>query len=207
MFNLCGVPAEKFKLICSAIDKLDKVNYCCVNVFLKVYFVQCTWEEVKREMCEEKALDEMVADKIGEFIKISGNDSVLNDLLAGELGTNEDAKKGLQELKLMFLYCQQLKIADVVKFDLSLARGLDYYTGVIYETVLTSGNYECGSIAAGGRYDGLVGMLSDNPKKNNVPCVGVSIGIERIFSIIEEQKIFDEGKAVFIFICMHNQAN
>lgn len=84
-------------------------------------------------------------------------------------------------------------------FDLSLARGLDYYTGVIYEAVLTQAggapdaqngapgkeSISVGSVAGGGRYDGLVGMF--DPKSKKVPCVGVSIGIERIFSIMEQK--------------------
>lgn len=87
-------------------------------------------------------------------------------------------------------------------FDLSLARGLDYYTGIIYEAVLTQAGVAAagdasnggaaaeegvsvGSVAGGGRYDGLVGMF--DPKGRKVPCVGVSIGIERIFSIMEQK--------------------
>lgn len=86
-------------------------------------------------------------------------------------------------------------------FDLSLARGLDYYTGIIYEAVLTQvgvtaagdvsnggaaeESVSVGSVAGGGRYDGLVGMF--DPKGRKVPCVGVSIGIERIFSIMEQK--------------------
>ena len=66
-------------------------------------------------------------------------------------------------------------------FDFSLARGLDYYTGLIYEAVLTGSDR--GSIAGGGRYDGLVGMFSGK----NIPAVGVSIGIERIFAILERK--------------------
>merc|ERR1712228_446349 len=72
----------------------------------------------------------------------------------------------------------------------SLARGLDYYTGIIYEAVLTDDNKDekgeeirVGSVAGGGRYDELVGMF--DAKKRNVPCVGVSIGIERLFSVME----------------------
>ena len=91
-----------------------------------------------------------------------------------------------------------------VVFDLSLARGLDYYTGVIYEAILTQtgpipppaaaeqngaggdeGSVSVGSVAGGGRYDGLVGMF--DPKGRKVPCVGVSIGIERVFSILEQK--------------------
>jgi histidyl-tRNA synthetase len=67
-------------------------------------------------------------------------------------------------------------------FDLSLARGLDYYTGLIYEAVLTDTD-RVGSIAAGGRYDDLLGMFSNK----SVPAVGVSIGIERVFNILEEK--------------------
>lgn len=95
-------------------------------------------------------------------------------------------------------------VCTQVVFDLSLARGLDYYTGVIYEAILTQagvapvptpqeangstgddGPVSVGSVAGGGRYDGLVGMF--DPKGRKVPCVGVSIGIERIFSIMEQK--------------------
>lgn len=69
-----------------------------------------------------------------------------------------------------------------MEFDLSLARGLDYYTGVIYEAVLVDGQ-EVGSISAGGRYDNLVGMFGGSV----VPAVGFSIGVERIFSILESR--------------------
>jgi len=72
-----------------------------------------------------------------------------------------------------------------VSFDLSLARGLDYYTGVIYEAVLLDGTSSVGSIAAGGRYDNLVGMFS--PSGVQTPCVGVSIGVERVFAILERK--------------------
>ena len=66
-----------------------------------------------------------------------------------------------------------------VSFDMSLARGLDYYTGVILEAALIGG--EVGSIAGGGRYDNLVGMFS----KTNIPCVGATFGIERVFALLE----------------------
>ena len=69
-----------------------------------------------------------------------------------------------------------------ISFDLSLARGLDYYTGLIYETILIT-EKGVGSISAGGRYDELVGMFSGK----NIPAVGVSIGIERIFILLEEK--------------------
>ena len=93
-------------------------------------------------------------------------------------------------MKLLLRYCRLYGCGDVVSFDLSLARGLDYYTGVIYEAILLGDakddageEIRVGSVAGGGRYDGLVGMF--DPKGRSVPCVGVSIGIERLFSIME----------------------
>lgn len=90
-----------------------------------------------------------------------------------------------------FCFLTRFQSCFQISFDLSLARGLDYYTGVIYEAVLQQQNdhmeesVSVGSVAGGGRYDGLVGMF--DPKGRKVPCVGVSIGIERIFSIMEQK--------------------
>lgn len=93
-----------------------------------------------------------------------------------ELIQSESALNGIKEMQLLFAYLELFGIIDKVSFDLSLARGLDYYTGVIYEAVLTAGSDDTagvGSIAAGGRYDGLVGMFSGG---KTIPCVGISIG-------------------------------
>lgn len=132
--------------------------------------------------------------------------------------TNKSAVEGLKDMELLFQYLEVFKVLDYISFDLSLARGLDYYTGIIYEAItedsappqITSETSEAssskpkkkkatvgedgeeeideskigvGSIAAGGRYDNLVGMFSGSKKKDIVPCVGVSIGVERIFAI------------------------
>lgn len=85
-------------------------------------------------------------------------------------------------MELLFTYCEAMGCLDNILFDFSLARGLDYYTGLIYEAVLTDTD-RVGSIAGGGRYDGLVGMFSGK----DIPAIGVSIGIERVFSILEEK--------------------
>lgn len=82
----------------------------------------------------------------------------------------------------LFTYLEAFNCLDSFSFDFSLARGLDYYTGLIYEAVLTDTN-RVGSIAGGGRYDGLVGMFSGK----QIPAIGVSIGIERVFAILEEK--------------------
>ena len=86
-------------------------------------------------------------------------------------------------MELLFTYLEQMNCLQYFSFDFSLARGLDYYTGLIYEAVLTDPSNKVGSIAGGGRYDGLVGMFSGK----QIPSVGVSIGIERVFAILEEK--------------------
>uniref|UniRef100_F6ZCG4 Histidine--tRNA ligase, cytoplasmic n=1 Tax=Equus caballus TaxID=9796 RepID=F6ZCG4_HORSE len=177
MFAICGVPDSKFRTICSSVDKLDKVS----------------WEEVKNEMVGEKGLAPEVADRIGDYVQQHGGVSLVEQLLQDpELSQNKQALEGLGDLKLLFEYLTLLGIADKISFDLSLARGLDYYTGVIYEAVLLQSPAQAGeeplgvgSVAAGGRYDGLVGMF--DPKGRKVPCVGLSIGVERIFSIVEQR--------------------
>merc|ERR1719320_1293694 len=178
MFAACGVPDDKFRTICSSVDKLDKTF----------------WDDVRSEMVDEKNLDPKAADMIGQYVVHKGSTEAIDELLTdATLSAQKAAVEGLTELKLLLKYCQLYGIQDKVVFDMSLARGLDYYTGVIYEAVLTgppikpaAGEEESvgvGSVAGGGRYDGLVGMF--DPKGKKVPCVGVSIGIERLFSIME----------------------
>merc|ERR1739838_958805 len=113
---------------------------------------------------------------------------LVDKLLTSKLAESPTAKAGLEDMRLLLSYCKLYTCSEVVSFDLSLARGLDYYTGVISEAVLLGGpetgeEIAVGSVAGGGRYDGLVGMF--DPKGRSVPCVGVSIGIERLFSIME----------------------
>lgn len=168
IFAACGVPQDQFRTVCSSVDKLDK----------------SPWEEVRKELVEQKQLDPIVADKIGDYVSKRGKDDLFAELKQDETLMKEpSAEQGLQALELLYKYCKIFKVDDKIEIDLSLARGLDYYTGVIYEAVLT--NSEVGSIAGGGRYDNLVGMF--DVKKKNVPCVGVSIGVERIFSVLESQ--------------------
>lgn len=171
--------------------------------FLLHFRTQAPWAEVKAEMVNEKHLDEKIADRVGEFVCFSGGDELVEKLMQSDLGKNPTANKGLEELKVFLRYCNLYGCGDVVSFDTSLARGLDYYTGVIYEAVLVSSSgdvgaadeeesAQVGSVAGGGRYDKLVGMFDS--KNKDVPCVGVSIGIERLFSIMEAKA--DKAKAV-----------
>lgn len=176
-------------------------------------------------MTEDKGLDPEVADRIGEYVVRKGSTELLETLAADAiLSGNESAKKGLDDMKLLFDYLTAFNVLDKVSFDMSLARGLDYYTGVIYE-VVTEGSAPksteaqkqtkaakksqnpsvnddddrssdpsigVGSVAAGGRYDELVGMFSG---KGNIPCVGVSFGVDRIFSIIKSRMEADKNAA------------
>ena len=209
IFEVCGVPKEKIRTISSAVDKLDK----------------SPWEEVRKEMVEEKGLNEEVADKIWEFVQLRGARDILDTLRQDpRVTSNESLVSGLEDMDLLFTYLEAFDVLPHVEFNLSLARGLDYYTGVIYEVVTEgsappsttstkkapSTNHHqnpkpsrkeksapefdedrsndpsvgVGSIAAGGRYDELVGMFSG---KAQIPCVGISFGVDRIFSLTKSR--------------------
>jgi histidyl-tRNA synthetase len=207
IFQVCGVPEDKIRTISSAVDKLDKLP----------------WADVRKEMTEEKGLDGEVADRIGQWVILKGQKELLEKLRSDEkLGSNEFMKAGIADLELLFDYLEAFDALDRVSFDLSLARGLDYYTGIIYEVVTEGsapavtpgqegaepkpkkkgkGNAEdedrssdptvgVGSVAAGGRYDNLVGMFSG---KNQIPCVGISFGVDRIFSITKARMAADKN--------------
>ncbi len=188
---VCGVPAAKVRPICSAIDKLDKAD----------------WPEVREEMVDAKGLEPAVADRIAVLVgdptalrhhfigplsdilplldgtkTVDGADPDHAALLA-TLTAHPDAQAAVADLKKIARYLTASGAYSNVEFDLTLARGLDYYTGVIYEAVLTSNGLAVGSIAAGGRYDNLVGMFAGK----KIPAVGGSIGVERVFAIKERQ--------------------
>ncbi|KAI1338495.1 hypothetical protein F5Y15DRAFT_385954 [Xylariaceae sp. FL0016] len=209
IFAVCGVPEDKIRTISSAVDKLDKLP----------------WADVRKEMVDEKGLEAEVADRIGEWVVLKGSKELLEKLKADpKLSANESMKQGMADLETMFEYLECYNALDAVSFDLSLARGLDYYTGIIYE-VVTEGSAPSttpaaaevtpapekkkkksttdpdedrsadpsvgvGSVAAGGRYDNLVGMFSG---KTQIPCVGISFGVDRIFSITKARMAADKN--------------
>ncbi|PIA16007.1 histidyl-tRNA synthetase [Coemansia reversa NRRL 1564] len=220
IFEVSGVPEDKVRTISSAVDKLDKLP----------------WADVRKEMTEEKGLDGVVADRIGTYVKLSGGEELLERLQAlPELMASTKAQQGVADMALFFTYARIYNILDRVSFDMSLARGLDYYTGIIYEAVLVEESQQpnnpqptvaqtstkkpksdeldesqvrVGSIAAGGRYDELVGMFlasrrgAKGGKKTDVPCVGISFGVERIYSIVmnrmREREIKANRTAVYV---------
>lgn len=168
LLETCGVPADKFRTVCSSIDKLDK----------------SPWSEVVKELTVEKELSTEVTETMAPYLRISGDSEVVASLSSDEaLNKSAKAVQGFESLKLFFKYIELFGLQDLVTFDLSLARGLDYYTGIIYEAVLLDKGLSVGSVAGGGRYDNLVGMF--HPKNKTIPCVGISIGVERLFTVIE----------------------
>ena len=165
--EISGISNDKYKSVCSSIDKLDKEP----------------WDKVEKELIEVKGITKEQTEKLKSFVNLKDKPKILLDKLMEmkELIENEKGKKALNEMSILIDYLQILDVEKYCTFDLSLARGLDYYTGLIYETVLTDTN-EVGSISGGGRFDNLIGMFSGK----QIPAVGVSIGIERIFNILEK---------------------
>lgn len=209
IFKFCGVEDEDVRKVSSAVDKLDK----------------SPWEEVRKEMVVEKGQPEEVANRIGQYVLIKGSIQQVVDKLKSDsdLMENEFIQAGIQDMETLIPFLNAYNITDYLSFDLSLARGLDYYTGLIYEAVTAasapptnsesensktnekkkkkksknastedddnSDNVGVGSILAGGRYDNLVGMFAGTSKKSvSIPCIGVSFGVERLFSLIKARQ-------------------
>lgn len=99
-------------------------------------------------MVDEKNLSPESADRIGEFVRMSGGLDLVECLSGSDLAKSKIATEGLEDMRLFLRYCELLGCADAVSFDLSLARGLDYYTGVIYEAVLLGKRNLFNSIAS-----------------------------------------------------------
>eukprot|EP00871_Galdieria_phlegrea_P005312 jgi/Galph1/5782/GphlegSOOS_G4443.1 len=145
IFELCGVPKDKVRSISSAVDKLDKE----------------TWTNVKQEMVQQKGLDSHIAERIGFYVLQKDTPWEMLHSLRQDSALQSIASAYLDEMEMLFKYLDAFGVIDKLLFDLSLARGLDYYTGLIFEAVLTDGVSSLGSIGAGGRYDNLVGMFTN----------------------------------------------
>jgi histidyl-tRNA synthetase len=169
MVECAGIPLSKFKYVCSSVDKLDKE----------------TWENVSLELKNQKGLDEDQISKLAKMIVFKGSiKDIVNAVREQNIfGDNKKAQKSLEELELLDKYLGLLGKSHRIVLDLTMARGLDYYTGVIYEGVLKEGGLNLGSIGGGGRYDDLIGMFSNR----KIPSVGMSIGIERLFILLEKK--------------------
>ena len=164
---------EKSVEIMRVIDKIDKIGE----------------EAVKEELKEIEISNESI-NQIISFIKISGTtDEKLNKLEELKID-NEVYKKGVEELKQVVNYIRLFKIPENnFTVDLTIARGLDYYTGTVYETFLNDYR-EIGSICSGGRYENL----AENYTDKKLPGVGISIGLTRLFYKLNELNIIKADK-------------
>ena len=138
---------------------------------------------------EEIALTQEQAEEILRFISITGsNKHVLNSLEAYR-GRHQLFDQGLDELSTVVKYLGDFGVPEEkFNLDLTIARGLDYYTGTVYETFMTD-HPEIGSICSGGRYDNLAEYYTDK----QLPGVGISIGLTRLFYVLEEQGYLNDG--------------
>ena len=150
-----------------AIDKLDKIGLAKVNV----------------ELSEKGVSDEAIL-KLQPILALEGNCDDKIAQLEVVFNPSEVGMIGVNEIKLLFAYLNNLSLKTDVELDLTLARGLNYYTGAIFE--VKAKDFDIGSICGGGRYDDLTGIFG----LPNVSGVGVSFGAERIYDILSQQDLF-----------------
>ena len=164
---------EKSGDIMRTVDKLDKIGP----------------EKVKGILTGDFAVASSDADEILKFIAISGGNDAVLSALEGYRGRNETFDQGLDELNTVVRYLADFGVpAENFAVDLTIARGLDYYTGTVYETTMLD-HPEIGSICSGGRYDNLAEYYTDK----QLPGVGISIGLTRLFFVLEDQGYLNDS--------------
>ena len=169
-YALLGL-TEKSGDIMRTVDKLDKIGA----------------DKVKLILLEDCGLAEAQADEILKFISIRGTNAQVIAALEGYGGRNEMFDQGLSELKTVTANLSAFGVPEEnFAVDLTIARGLDYYTGTVYETTLLD-HPEIGSVCSGGRYDNLAGYYIDKA----LPGVGISIGLTRLFYVLDEQGLLN----------------
>ena len=163
--------ADKSGDIMRTVDKLDKIGA----------------EKVAKILVDDCGLTEAQAEEILKFIAIRGTNAEVLEALKGYEGRNEIFDKGLQELTAVVSNLTAFGVPEAnFAVDLTIARGLDYYTGTVYETTLLD-HPEIGSVCSGGRYDDLAGYYTDK----QLPGVGISIGLTRLFYVLDEQGLLN----------------
>jgi len=163
--------SEKSGDIMRTVDKLDKIGV----------------EKVRVILMEDCGLTGEESDEILKFIAISGTNAQVLAALEGYVGRNEIFDQGLAELRAVTANLAAFGVPEEnFAVDLTIARGLDYYTGTVYETALLD-HPEIGSVCSGGRYDNLAGYYIDKP----LPGVGISIGLTRLFYVLDEQGLLN----------------
>lgn len=164
--EFCG-GIDKMVDITIAIDKLDKIGL----------------EKVKEELTN-RGLNEEQVTTIEKYLSIDGTNEEKLQQISALLGHLETGKNGVEELAYVN---GQSGIGNII-IDFTLARGLNYYTGIIFEAKAPA-TVKMGSIGGGGRYDDLTGLFG----VPNIPGVGISFGVDRIYDVLEELKLFPEG--------------
>src|SRR5262249_27554772 len=148
-------------------------------------------EAVKKEMIEKAAVDSAAAERVLLLAEAKGKNTELLHRLEGDFGKNDKAKEGIRRLReLVDVWRAAGMIEEHLVLDLSIARGLDYYTGTIYETFL-SDLPQIGSVCSGGRYDNLAGLYT----KQQLPGVGASLGVDRLLAAMEELNMVQSSSA------------
>ena len=164
--------SDKAGDVMRTVDKLDKIGA----------------DKVKEILVDDFAVSPSDADEILRFISIRGTNDEVLAALEQMRGKNELFDMGLSELHTVVGYLSAFGVPDDhFSVDLTIARGLDYYTGTVYETTMTD-HPEIGSICSGGRYDNLAEYYTDK----KLPGVGISIGVTRLFYVLEEQNLLGE---------------
>ena len=184
--ELCG-GAEKMNDIAVAIDKLDKVGL----------------EKVKDELTQ-KGLNEKQFGVIEKYLSIDGNNTEKINKLTDLIGSTRSGQQGVEEIKKIFSNDQLSSLK--YHLDPTLARGLNYYTGIIFEAKAPA-DVKIGSIGGGGRYDDLTGLFG----VPDIPGVGISFGVDRIYDVMEELNLFPAevhvGTQVLFFNLGENESN
>ena len=165
--------SERSGDIMRTVDKLDKIGP----------------DKVRALLCDEEiGLADSEAGEIIRFISIGGSNAEVLAALEGYRGKNELFDTGLDELTTVTRYLADFGVPEAnFAVDLTIARGLDYYTGTVYETTMTR-HPEIGSVCSGGRYDNLAGYYTDKA----LPGVGISIGLTRLFYVLSEQGLLSD---------------
>lgn len=153
--------ADKMMDITIAIDKLDKIGI----------------ENVNKELAE-RGLDEKAIETLQPILSLKGSNEEKLSLIASIISGSETGMLGVKEVETILNYCKAIDIKQDVELDLSLARGLNYYTGAIFE--VKSNDFAIGSISGGGRYDDLTGIFG----LKGVSGVGISFGADRIYDVL-----------------------
>ena len=161
--------ADKMMDITVAIDKLEKIGI----------------DNVKAELAERGIEAEAVA-KLQPILELSGSNSDKLNTLEQIIGASEVGMKGIEEMRTIFGYAESLGVELPVELDLSLARGLNYYTGAIFE--VKANDFTIGSICGGGRYDDLTGIFG----MPGMSGVGISFGADRIYDVMVGLELFPE---------------